>query len=725
MREFGKNLLLISISVLICLLCGEAVYRLALRIPIFQLTDFRLDHVIKDTLSDASEYDPVLGWRLKSGIKGNEFNTIEYGIRRNRAGDDHVRQGGVLVVGASFTAGSEVNDDEAWPAQLETLIGQPVVNGAIGGFGVDQIVLRAEQLIPLVKPRVVVADLVRDNIATAGYSFSGQPKPYFTVENGALTPHNLPVPTFKPSGSDWDRVKSFLGYSLLAHHAMANAFPDFWFSSEKQKFVRAGNDEVEASCELIRRLKNETTEQGIRLILAMQYGYQFVTDADEPSADVLLLRDCVRAMDLSFIDEFDDLRALARNDIEKLRSYYVRQDSGLYGHKTKLGNLKVAEAVRSALAKAPSISPQAHSPLPAEAGKTAEVVELLSSADEFESLSVSPAGVTVAPVGDTSASVPYHRLSASDGPGEHYLVINQLPTGRGGQFVAAIEVRPETAFTAVRLQLLNGQNIGVYGDFDIARKTSTVERLGIGRQIGGKLEALPDGWIRIWVTANLPPASPHGSMIVQLLGQGGNSSFAPEGEALGIRAVTLTAGRNTPPDRVSKATPSFTELIGAAEKLENLALSPVFVKLQAMDVAAPKDVRYQLTATGGNGEHYLVISRLPTAGGQYVVAVELRPDSASRLRLQLFDDKTNGVIGDFDFARKTRTNHRLGAGREMRAGVEPLEDGWVRAWVAVTLPADAGAGTMVIQLLDPEGKSNFTPAAEAVAVRGVQLTQAK
>ena len=427
-------------------------------------------------------------------------------------------------------------------------------------------------------------------------------------------------------------------------------------------------------------------------------------------------------MDLVLIDEFNDLKALARNDIEKFRSYYVRQGSGLYGHKTKLGNLKVAEAVRSALAKAPSASPQAPSPLPVQ---TAEAVELLSSADQLESLSMSPAAVSLVAVSDAAALVPYHRLSASDATSEHYLIINQLPTDRGGQFVAAIEVRPETALTGIRFQLLNGENIGVYGDFDIAQKTSTVARLGMGRQISGKLEPLPDGWSRIWVTVNLPPAASPGSIIVQLLDQGGNSLFAPEGEAIAIRAVSLTAGRNTPPDRVSKATSGFTELIAAAEKLENFALSPVFVKLQAMDGAAPKDVRYQLTATGGNGEHYLVISRLPTAGGQYVAAVELRPDSASRLRLQLFDDKTNGAIGDFDFARNIRTNHRLGAGREMRTGIEPLEDGWVRAWVAANLPADAGEGTMVIQLLDPEGKSIFTPAAEALAIRGVQLTQAR
>lgn len=699
--------------------------RVALGVPVFQLTDYRLNRVIKDSLSDISEYDPVLGWRVKSGIITDGFNSIEQGIRRNRAGDDHIRQGGVLAVGASFTAGSDVRDEDAWPAQLETLIGEPVVNAGTGGFGADQIVLRAEQLIPIVRPRIIVADFTRESIVTAGFSFRARAKLYFTVENNVLTPHNLPVPTFDPSGGAWDDVKSFLGYSLAAHQLMASFFTDFWFSSEKRPYVRAGNDEVEASCALIRRLRDETWKQGIRLVLTMQYTYESITSEEKPSNEVLLLQDCVHSMGLSFIDEFDDLKALLRTDVEKLHSYYVRQDSGPYGHKSKLGNLKVAEAVRSALAKAPNAPLKTHPPLPTE---TAEVVELLSSADEFESLPMSRAAVTLAPVSDPAAPVPYHRLSASDPPGEHYLVINRLPTAGGGQFVAAIEVRPETTATTVRLQLLNGLSIGAYGDFDVASKTSNVGRLGIARQIGGKLESLPDGWTRIWVTANLPPTvSPasSGLMIVQLLDQGKNPSFVPAGEAIAIRAVSLTAGSNTPPERASKPLSGFTELIAAAEKLENLDLSPSFVKLQAIDNAAGKQARYQLTATGGNGEHYLVISRLPIAGGQHVASLELRPEAAGRLRLQLFDDKTNGVIGDFDFARNTRTDQGLGAGREMRTGVELLEDGWVRAWVSVKLPADAGEGAMIIQLLDSTGKPNFTPAAEAIAIRQVQLTQAR
>jgi hypothetical protein len=50
--------------------------------------------------------------------KSNWLNTIALGIRKNRASDSDVRTGGVLVVGNSFAIGSQVNDEETWPAHL-------------------------------------------------------------------------------------------------------------------------------------------------------------------------------------------------------------------------------------------------------------------------------------------------------------------------------------------------------------------------------------------------------------------------------------------------------------------------------------------------------------------------------------------------------------------------------------------------------------------------------
>ena len=260
MKEALKSLLVVVSTTVLALIFAEAAFRIVSGKKVFALTQYRAANIVYNELpKNVASYDPLLGWRLNPGVRTPQFNTIDYGVRRNGASDDRVRLGGILVSGASFTVGSEVKDEDAWPAQLETLIGQPVVNSAVGGFGADQIVMRAEQMLPIIKPKVLVVDLVQDNIGTAGQSYSGYPKPYFTAENGELVLHNNPVPHYAPRDDPYESLKNILSYSLMIDRVMATYFPDAWYSSRTQNFTRANNDEVNVTCLLLQRLKKETT----------------------------------------------------------------------------------------------------------------------------------------------------------------------------------------------------------------------------------------------------------------------------------------------------------------------------------------------------------------------------------------------------------------------------------------------------------------------------------
>ena len=61
-------------------------------------------------------------------------------LARDLEGEDDTARGG---------AGDEVDDREAWPAQLQGLLGRRVVNGGVTGYGLDQMVLRAERFVAL------------------------------------------------------------------------------------------------------------------------------------------------------------------------------------------------------------------------------------------------------------------------------------------------------------------------------------------------------------------------------------------------------------------------------------------------------------------------------------------------------------------------------------------------------------------------------------------------
>jgi len=183
------NVALVLVSSLIGMLLVEIGYRISADVPIFQLTDWRAQEVAFSRFGDGyGTPDPVLGWVNFSSREFDGFGTIEHGIRRNFE-ETTVRTGGVLAVGDSFTEGWEVADSESWPAELEAISGVPVINAGVSGYGSDQIVLRAEQMLPIVKPKILIVGLYEEDILRAGYSTFNAPKPYFTIEDGELRYH--------------------------------------------------------------------------------------------------------------------------------------------------------------------------------------------------------------------------------------------------------------------------------------------------------------------------------------------------------------------------------------------------------------------------------------------------------------------------------------------------------------------------------------------------------
>lgn len=537
MTERLSNLIAFLLSLTISLIACEAGLRLWGGVPLFEFPDFRLRQVIRDTLTGALEYDAILGWRLKSHLSYPHFHTINYGIRRNGPNDDHVRTGGVLVAGASFTAGSEVEDEETWPAQLESLIQQPVVNGGEGGFGADQIVLRAEELLPIVRPTVLVVDLVSDNITTSGYSYSGYPKPYFTIVNDQLVLHNSPVPHYRPLASPkFDFLKDVLAYSYVVDRIMATYFRDYWYSSTGAKFERIANDDVEVTCRLLQRLKKKAKEQNIRTVISMQYGGNYVGDTKARTAPVVLVEECARSFGFQVVDEFDYLRNLLTSDPAAFARHYVMGANGLYGHKSVFGNRQIAAMISQALAEpAPEeiIEASIEPPKSADKAPGNDENRLLKS-QSLDDLSSTSTIVSVKRSGDRSA-LPAFDVSAIGGNSEHYAGFTYVSEG-GRRFVLSFEAKGKGTPNG-RMQLLDSGQNGAYLDFDFDAKKFTVTRLGLSRSIDGGMEPVGDGWYRVWVTARL--LKDGGSIIIQLGTRDANWVFPPNGESLSIRAVAV------------------------------------------------------------------------------------------------------------------------------------------------------------------------------------------
>lgn len=165
-------------------------------------------------------HHPVLGWDLVPGTSdrhespefGVSLHISEQGLRSDRV-YDQVPPPGVrraVVLGDSFTFGHGVEVEQGWTARVESAMPDlELVNLAVTGYGVDQMVLRLEQRSTdtelAFRPHLVIAAIfVADVFRVVDDVYMGYRKPHFVLDDGAadgLRLVGVPVPPKAPEPS--------------------------------------------------------------------------------------------------------------------------------------------------------------------------------------------------------------------------------------------------------------------------------------------------------------------------------------------------------------------------------------------------------------------------------------------------------------------------------------------------------------------------------------------
>jgi hypothetical protein len=348
MTERGKNLLLLLATMFLTLLFCEVALRLWHHVPLLELKNHRRGRGDIIDMAGTVRYDSLLGWSARDNVDKPGVHIVDSGVRRNSPLHTRTRPDDILVVGSSFTWGWEVADDESWPAQLEAIIGVPVDNAAVPGFALDQSVLRAEQLLSVMHPRLLLVSIQKANIDWNGFSLLRNPKPYFTVERGELSVHNIPVPTFRDA-DPFEPVIAVLAYSHVLDRVMARLDPGGWYS----RAVPVANDPVDISCRLLRRLKLRADERGTAVGLVSEFWGEEVLASDRPPARLASVQECASAAGYRVISTFDGFKRVSMADLERFRDLYLKTNSGRFGHYSALGDRLVAEIVAAALRSEP------------------------------------------------------------------------------------------------------------------------------------------------------------------------------------------------------------------------------------------------------------------------------------------------------------------------------------------------------------------------------------
>ena len=217
----------------------------------------------------------------------------------------------ILVVGDSYAHGDEVSDGETWAALLQSLTHRRTVNAGDSGYGLDQIVLRAEQAARDVKPAAIVLMFIAEDLRRSEMKrVWGAEKPYFepakgTLGDGAPVLRNVPVPPAPDPASTLDLWQHLFGWSVLVDTVLKYKGWQYEWAIDHDRVLPRGDGE-RLACPLLQRL----AKLGVPTLVVASYDpyawrdAAYAAEQRRLSAAVLA---CAEASGLGTLDLFDTI----------------------------------------------------------------------------------------------------------------------------------------------------------------------------------------------------------------------------------------------------------------------------------------------------------------------------------------------------------------------------------------------------------------------------------
>lgn len=318
-------------------------------------------------------YVPGLVARMPHERGGYVIRTNEEGFRSN--GPFEPRRDGtprILVLGDSFTDGQGCDNHERFTDRLADMLGASVYNYGVSGTAPDQQLLIYERLARHVPADLIVWGLAIHNIERIKHThrpstdrLTGQPilvpKPYFTLDAGALTLHHVPVPRVRPALEEGAEAQ-FLDEphdSMLAgrrvvarayrtvRDAVARAYPDFPDHMRSavyrlagiqmhDDYAHAGTPGFQLLSALIKRLS--ASADGIPVLIVPLPTYHYCVDRIRPTYDPLFASIASPAAGLHVLPITG--RLVHRRSLAERRDLYEQQ-----GHLSPAGHAAVAQLI--------------------------------------------------------------------------------------------------------------------------------------------------------------------------------------------------------------------------------------------------------------------------------------------------------------------------------------------------------------------------------------------
>ena len=217
----------------------------------------------------------------------------------------------VLVLGDSFAHGDEIADAETWPALLQPLIHRRVINAAMSGYGIDQMVLRGEIEAAREKPAAIVLSFIADDVRRLEMKrVWGAEKPYFTLAGGALVERNVPVPPPPDPATTLDTWDVLFGRWVLVETVLKAQGLWYEWTADHVRALPDG-DGLTLVCPLFKRL----AKVGVPVLVVAEYApyhWQNERYARSTRQTVEAVLGCAEAAGFGALDLFDTIDAAVR-----------------------------------------------------------------------------------------------------------------------------------------------------------------------------------------------------------------------------------------------------------------------------------------------------------------------------------------------------------------------------------------------------------------------------
>lgn len=336
-RDAWVGSALVLASVLATAVGAELALRMLASVPNrWDLRNFLTNPAVTEGRWRALQHDELLGYVPRPGYSGTDhgrrpmLSFDEHGLRAHRRNEPPPRHQSppILVVGASYAMGEDVADDQTFPAHLQGILQRRVLNAGVLGYGLDQMVLRAERLVPVFRPDLLVVSFIADDVhRTEMRILWGRPVPYFDIVEGSLVLRNVPVPPPTEATKPLDPLRRVLGYSLLADVAMRRLDLDAYWLRGQPDHAEAAHDEGDrVSCLLMDRLWQLGAVHRARVLVVAQYTpaawtrHSTLQLEQKITAEVL---DCARSVGLQTLDTLGAVGSAVRSG--RIERYYTDQ----------------------------------------------------------------------------------------------------------------------------------------------------------------------------------------------------------------------------------------------------------------------------------------------------------------------------------------------------------------------------------------------------------------